>query len=136
MRTTAGQEPIVPFHLRISGGDLLLERVGDRVGVGCMVDSCSGCDNCPAGQEQFCRNGFAGTYGGVDRDGSVTQGGYATHFVVDEHFVLRVPDGIPFEAASSLMCAGITTNCPLRRWNASPGAGLPSPAWAVSGTLP
>jgi uncharacterized zinc-type alcohol dehydrogenase-like protein len=95
--------------------------VGDRVGVGCMVNSCRECVNCRAGLEQYCENGNVGTYGIVDRDGTVTQGGYSTHIVVDQDFVLRIPDAIDLAVAAPLLCAGITTYSPLRHWNAAPG---------------
>jgi uncharacterized zinc-type alcohol dehydrogenase-like protein len=103
------------------GSDVTRHRVGDRVGVGCMVNSCRECDNCRAGQQQYCLEGNTGTYGAVDRDGTVTQGGYSTHVVVVEDFVLRVPQSIPYEAAAPLLCAGITTYSPLAHWNAGPG---------------
>jgi uncharacterized zinc-type alcohol dehydrogenase-like protein len=96
--------------------------VGDRVGVGCMVNSCRECAACLAGEEQYCSNGNIGTYASVDRDGTITQGGYSTHVVVDEDFVLRVPEAIPYEAAAPLLCAGITTYSPLRHWKAGPGS--------------
>jgi uncharacterized zinc-type alcohol dehydrogenase-like protein len=96
--------------------------VGDRVGVGCMVNSCRECDNCRAGEEQYCLNGNVGTYASVDRDGTITQGGYSTHIVVDEDFVLRVPESIPYEAAAPLLCAGVTTYSPLRHWNVGKGS--------------
>jgi len=95
--------------------------VGDRVGVGCMVNSCRECVNCRAGLEQYCENGNVGTYGIVDRDGTVTQGGYSTHIVVDQDFVLRIPDSIDLAVAAPLLCAGITTYSPLKHWNAAPG---------------
>jgi uncharacterized zinc-type alcohol dehydrogenase-like protein len=95
--------------------------VGDRVGVGCMVDSCRECDNCKRGEEQYCTTGNTGTYASVDRDGTVTQGGYSTHIVVNEDFVLRVPEALDFAKAAPLLCAGITTYSPLRHWNAGPG---------------
>ena len=95
--------------------------VGDRVGVGCMVNSCRTCDNCLAGEEQHCLAGHTETYGSVDVDGTVTQGGYSSHIVVDQDFVLRLPDSIPFERAAPLLCAGITTYSPLRHWGAGPG---------------
>jgi uncharacterized zinc-type alcohol dehydrogenase-like protein len=95
--------------------------VGDRVGVGCMVNSCRECVNCRAGLEQYCENGNVGTYGIVDRDGTVTQGGYSTHIVVDQDFVLRIPDAIDLAVAAPLLCAGITTYSPLKHWNAAPG---------------
>ncbi|CAN5206985.1 NAD(P)-dependent alcohol dehydrogenase [soil metagenome] len=103
------------------GPDVTLHKVGDRVGVGCMVNSCRECANCLAGQEQYCLNGNTGTYTAVDRDGTITQGGYSTHIVVVEDFVLRVPEGIPYESAAPLLCAGITTYSPLAHWNAGPG---------------
>ncbi|BBE24087.1 hypothetical protein MN0502_29700 [Arthrobacter sp. MN05-02] len=71
--------------------------------------------------EQYCLNGNTGTYAGVDRDGSITQGGYSTHIVVVEDFVLSVPESIPYDAAAPLLCAGITTYSPLAHWNAGPG---------------
>lgn len=103
------------------GAEVTTHAVGDLVGVGCMVDSCRECDACTAGHEQYCERGFTDTYTATDRDGSITQGGYSSHIVVDEHFVLRIPEGIPVEAAAPLLCAGITTYSPLRRWNAGPG---------------
>jgi uncharacterized zinc-type alcohol dehydrogenase-like protein len=118
--------PLVPGHEIVGvvaevGPAVTGHRVGDRVGVGCMVDSCRECANCLAGQEQYCRGSMTPTYGGVDRDGTVTQGGYSTHVVVDGDFVLRVPDGIDPAAAAPLLCAGITTYSPLRRWGVGPG---------------
>ena len=103
------------------GGEVTRHAVGDRVGVGCIVYSCRECENCLAGEEQYCLRGMTGTYGAVDRDGTVTQGGYSTHIVVDEDYVLRLPETIPFERAAPLLCAGITTYSPLRHWNAGPG---------------
>jgi uncharacterized zinc-type alcohol dehydrogenase-like protein len=103
------------------GAEVTRHAVGDRVGIGCMVNSCRECVNCRAGQEQYCLVGNTPTYAGVDRDGSITQGGYSTHIVADEDFVLRVPASIPVEAAAPLLCAGITTYSPLAHWNAGPG---------------
>ena len=103
------------------GSDVTRHAVGDRVGVGCMVNSCRECENCLAGEEQYCLKGNVGTYANVDRDGSITQGGYAQKVVVDEDFVLRVPEAIPYEKAAPLLCAGITTYSPLHHWNAGPG---------------
>nr|WP_314844569.1 NAD(P)-dependent alcohol dehydrogenase [uncultured Microbacterium sp.] len=103
------------------GPEVTKYKVGDRVGVGCMVNSCGECRNCLAGDEQYCLNGMVGTYGAEDRDGTITQGGYSTGIVVVEDFVLRIPDEIPFEKAAPLLCAGITTYSPLKRWNAGPG---------------
>ena len=96
-------------------------RVGDRVGVGCMVDSCRTCDNCEAGLEQYCLNGATMTYNGIGRDGRPAYGGYAQEIVVDENYVVRVPDGLALDEAAPLLCAGITTYSPLRHWNAGPG---------------
>lgn len=118
--------PIVPGH-EIAGivtqvGDAVTKfGVGDRVGVGCMVDSCGDCENCKHGDEQYCLKGNTLTYGSVDRYGQYTQGGYSTHIVVPENFVLRVPEGIELDVAAPLMCAGITTFSPLHHWNAGPG---------------
>ena len=104
------------------GTDVTKHAVGDRVGVGCMVNSCRECVNCKAGEEQYCLKGNVGTYAAVDRDGTITQGGYSTHVVVDEDFVLRVPETIPYEAAAPLLCAGITTYSPLSHWKVGPGS--------------
>ena len=103
------------------GADVTLHKVGDKVGVGCMVNSCRECENCLAGEENYCLTGNTGTYTAVDRDGTITQGGYSTHIVVVEDFVLRVPDAIPFDKVAPLLCAGITTYSPLKHWNAGPG---------------
>jgi len=103
------------------GSDVTRFAVGDRVGVGCLVNSCGECANCRAGEEQHCLEGAVGTYAATDVDGTITQGGYATSIVVTEDFVLRVPDAIPYEKAAPLLCAGITTYSPLRHWKAGPG---------------
>jgi uncharacterized zinc-type alcohol dehydrogenase-like protein len=118
--------PLVPGHeiagiVAEVGSEVTRHAVGDRVGVGCMVNSCGQCKNCTAGDEQYCVNGMVGTYGATDRDGTVTQGGYSTHVVVTEDFVLRIPEGIELDAAAPLLCAGITTYSPLHRWGAGPG---------------
>ncbi len=103
------------------GPEVTTYQVGDRVGVGCMVNSCGTCVNCVAGDEQYCRNGTVATYGSLDRDGTITQGGYSTGVVVVEDFVLRIPDSIPFARSAPLLCAGITTYSPLKKWGAGPG---------------
>ncbi|MFB2580434.1 NAD(P)-dependent alcohol dehydrogenase [Herbiconiux sp. P15] len=103
------------------GDGVTKHALGDRVGVGCMVNSCRECTNCLAGMENYCLKGNTQTYTSVDRDGTITQGGYSTHVVVDEDFVLRVPESIDYAAAAPLLCAGITTYSPLRHWNAGPG---------------
>lgn len=86
-----------------------------------MVDSCGECENCQKGEEQYCLKGNIPTYAGVDKYGEPTQGGYSTHIVVIEDFVVRIPDNIELDVAAPLLCAGITTYSPLNRWNAGPG---------------
>ncbi len=118
--------PVVPGHEIVGlvtevGSDVTTHAVGDRVGVGCMVNSCGRCENCRNGDEQYCVEGMVPTYAGTDRDGTTTQGGYSTHVVVDAGFVLRVPEGLDPAAAAPLLCAGITTYAPLRHWGAGPG---------------
>jgi uncharacterized zinc-type alcohol dehydrogenase-like protein len=103
------------------GAKVTRHSVGDRVGVGCFVDSCRDCVNCRAGEEQYCLSGATSTYNSVGRDGLPTAGGYSTSIVVDENYVLRIPDGIPLDAAAPLLCAGITMYSPLRTWKAGPG---------------
>ncbi|MFC4099418.1 NAD(P)-dependent alcohol dehydrogenase [Paenibacillus xanthanilyticus] len=120
------QYPFVPGHeiagiVAEVGPEVTKYAVGDRVGVGCMVDSCRECANCHKGEEQYCLHGMTGTYGSVDRYGQYTQGGYSTHIVVTEDFVVRIPDGLELDAAAPLLCAGITTYSPLRHWGAAPG---------------
>jgi uncharacterized zinc-type alcohol dehydrogenase-like protein len=95
--------------------------VGDRVGVGCFVDSCRECENCKSGLEQYCTGGgMVVTYHAVIKDGEKTYGGYSGAIVVDENYVLRIPDSVPLDAAAPLLCAGITLYSPLRHWNAGP----------------
>lgn len=119
--------PIVPGHEIVGrvagvGADVTKFRIGDLVGVGCMVDSCGHCEACEEGYEQHCLEGMTGTYGGVDRiDGTPTQGGYAEAIVVKEDFVLHVPENLDLKGTPPLLCAGITTWSPLRNWNAGPG---------------
>jgi uncharacterized zinc-type alcohol dehydrogenase-like protein len=96
-------------------------KVGSRVGVGCMVNSCRHCGPCEAGMEQYCENGNVLTYGSKDRDGSITQGGYSTFNVVDEDFVIAIPDAIDLAHAGPMLCAGITVYSPFRRWSVGPG---------------
>jgi alcohol dehydrogenase (NADP+) len=103
------------------GPEVTKHAVGDRVGVGCMIDSCGECRYCQAGEEQFCVKGNIGTYGAIGTDGQVTQGGYSTHIVVTEDFVLRIPDSLDLDVAAPLLCAGITTYSPLNRWAAGQG---------------
>ena len=119
--------PVVPGHEIVGvatevGSGVTRHKVGDRVGVGCMVNSCRECANCRNGDEQYCLEAGVPTYAGTDRDGTTTQGGYSTHVVVDADFVLSVPESLDPAAAAPLLCAGITTYSPLKRWGAGPGA--------------
>ncbi|BBX03487.1 alcohol dehydrogenase [Mycolicibacterium moriokaense] len=119
--------PLVPGHeiagvVTEIGSEVTKFKIGDRVGVGCFVDSCRECAQCRAGEEQYCTNpGMVGTYNGIGRDGERTQGGYSGAIVVDENYVLHIPDSITLDAAAPLLCAGITMYSPLRHWNAGPG---------------
>ncbi|KAA0091482.1 NAD(P)-dependent alcohol dehydrogenase [Mycolicibacterium sp. P1-18] len=105
------------------GSDVTKYKVGDHVGVGCFVDSCRECDNCKAGLQQYCtgEGGMVGTYNATERDGTPTYGGYSQAIVVDENYVLRIPDSIPLDKAAPLLCAGITLFSPLHHWGAGPG---------------
>ena len=109
-------------HVTEVGSEVTKHKVGDRVGVGCMVNSCGECEYCLRGDEQYCAKGNTGTYASVDpADGTVTQGGYSQAVVVTEDFVLRVPENLDFSKVAPLLCAGITTYSPLRHWGAGPG---------------
>jgi len=122
--------PVVPGHeiagvVTEIGSQVTGFKVGDHVGVGCFVDSCRKCDNCRVGLEQYCTGGgMVGTYNAVGPDGQPTQGGYSGSIVVDENYVLHIPDSLPLDAAAPLLCAGITTYSPLRHWNVGPGTRL------------
>lgn len=123
----AGIFPMVPGHeiagvVAGTGAEVTRYAVGDRVGVGCFVDSCRECEYCLRGDEHYCTEGSTETYNGLDRSGEPTYGGYSTHVVVNERYALRIPDGIELAAAAPLLCAGITTYSPLRHWNAGPGS--------------
>jgi len=121
------QYPMVPGHEIVGtvtavGGGVTKYKVGDRVAVGCLVDSDLTCEQCKAGHEQFCATGGTLTYSGIDRqDGSLTQGGYSQHIVVREEFVCRLPDSLDIAKAAPLLCAGITTYSPLRKYKVGPG---------------
>jgi uncharacterized zinc-type alcohol dehydrogenase-like protein len=121
----AANYPLVPGHeiagiVSEVGSEVTKYRVGDRVGVGCMVDSCRECVNCKAGEEQYCLKGNVGTYGGM-LDGKPTDGGYSEKIVVDENYVLGIPEGVELDVAAPLLCAGITLYSPLKHWGAGPG---------------
>lgn len=119
--------PCVPGHEIVGrvtrvGAEVEKFKTGDLTAVGCMVDSCGKCDNCKAGQEQYCLSYPTFTYNGQDNIlGGHTFGGYSTSIVVDEAFVLRVPEGLDLAATAPLLCAGITTYSPLRHWKVGPG---------------
>ena len=122
--------PVVPGHeiagiVTEIGSAVTTFKVGDRVGVGCFVDSCRTCKNCKAGLQQYCTGGgMTGTYNAVGKDGQPTHGGYSGSIVVDENYVLRIPDALALDAAAPLLCAGITTYSPLRHFNVGPGTRL------------
>nr|WP_211106202.1 NAD(P)-dependent alcohol dehydrogenase [Nitrospirillum iridis] len=119
--------PMVPGHeiagiVTAVGSAVTKYKVGDKVGVGCFVDSCRQCEYCRQGLEQFCVQGMTGTYNALERDGkTLSQGGYSGAIVVDENYVLRIPDNLPLDAAAPLLCAGITLYSPLSHWKAGPG---------------
>lgn len=120
--------PVVPGHEIVGtvsavGDKVSRHKVGDRVAIGCMVDSCMECDHCEQDLEQYCKQGMVGTYGGRDkRDESITYGGYSDKIVCREEFVLKVPDALPMAEAAPLLCAGITSYSPLKTWNVGPGS--------------
>lgn len=120
--------PLVPGHEIVGlvtaiGNGVKKYQVGDRVAVGCMVDSCQECDHCHQGEEQYCRHGMTPTYGAPDRiSGEITQGGYSKHIVVREEFVLSLPAELDISRAAPILCAGITTYSPLKTWNVSAGS--------------
>lgn len=119
--------PMVPGHeiagvVTQVGAKVTKFKVGDKVGVGCMVDSCRHCSPCERGLEQYCEEGMTGTYNAMERDKSAaTQGGYSDKIVVDENYVLKMPSNLPLDAAAPLLCAGITLYSPLMHWKAGPG---------------
>jgi len=127
--------PMVPGHEIVGhvlavGKNVTNFAVGEKVGVGCMVDSCRSCRNCRRGEEQYCSTGSVFTYNGrykfphceeyTPDGGAHTYGGYSQHIVVDKDFVLHVPDNLPFEAVAPLLCAGITTYSPLIHFGLQP----------------
>jgi uncharacterized zinc-type alcohol dehydrogenase-like protein len=119
--------PMVPGHEIVGhvtavGARVQKFAIGDRVGVGCMVDSCRVCEACHSGEEQFCVRGASMTYNGFEQDGrTMTFGGYSQRITVDEAFVVRVPEAMPLDRAAPLLCAGITTYSPLKRFGCGPG---------------
>jgi alcohol dehydrogenase (NADP+) len=119
--------PMVPGHEIVgrvikTGDQVTKFKVDQLVGVGCFVDSCRGCPQCKADQEQYCEKGMSPTYNGYEQDGKTpTYGGYSTQIVVDENYVLRVSPKLALEGVAPLLCAGITTYSPLRHWNVGKG---------------
>lgn len=119
--------PVVPGHEIIGmvtavGKAVTKFKVGDHVGVGCLVDSCRHCASCEEGLEQYCEEGATLTYDSFDRhDGKLLFGGYSESIVASERFVLRIPEGLDLKGAAPLLCAGITTWSPLRHWNVKAG---------------
>jgi len=119
--------PVIPGHEIIGhvvavGSKVTNFKKGQKVGVGCMVDSCQECNSCKEGLEQFCENGMTATYNSPDQHlGGHTYGGYSEEIVVDEKFVLNVPENLDIKAVPPLLCAGITTWSPLRQWNVQKG---------------
>ncbi|MGH8041049.1 MAG: NAD(P)-dependent alcohol dehydrogenase [Rudaea sp.] len=119
--------PCVPGHEIVGtvtavGAAVKGFKVGDAVGVGCLVGSCGHCNSCKDGEENYCENGFVGTYNGPAVEGGHTFGGYFTGIVVDEKFVLHIRHKDNLAAVAPLLCAGITTYSPLRHWNVGPGS--------------
>ena len=118
--------PMVPGHEIVGnvsqvGLQVTRFKVGDKVGVGCFVDSCRDCDACRQGVEQYCSNVLT-TYNGIEKDGKTsTQGGYSNKIIVNENYILRMPDNLVTEHAAPLLCAGITLYSPLIHWKAGPG---------------
>ena len=118
--------PMVPGHeiagvVSAVGKKVTKYKVGDKVGVGCFVDSCRTCPECKSGLEQYCTVGTIWTYNARDKEGKPTYGGYSDKIVVDENYALRMPDNLPLDACAPLLCAGITLYSPLKHWNAGPG---------------
>lgn len=119
--------PAVPGHELVGkvtqvGSEVSRHKVGDIVGVGCLVDSCRTCAECQAGEEQFCDR-FTGTYGSLEKDGETpTYGGYSERITVDERFVLKIGAGLSPAGAAPLLCAGIATYSPLRHWGVKAGS--------------
>lgn len=120
--------PMVPGHEIVGrvadvGMHVTRFKVGDAVGVGCFIDSCRECEPCRIGEEQYCDQGMTGTYNSLERETRApTFGGYSRRITVNEDYVLRIPEALPLDRAAPLLCAGITTYSPLKRFGAGPGS--------------
>jgi uncharacterized zinc-type alcohol dehydrogenase-like protein len=118
--------PMVPGHeiagvVTAVGSKVTKFKVGDKVGIGCFVDSCRECEQCKDGLEQYCAVGAVWTYNAKEKNGEPTFGGYSDKIVADENYVLRLPDNLPLDAVAPLLCAGITLYSPLKHWQTGPG---------------
>src|SRR5690606_34647751 len=120
--------PLVPGHEIVGritkvGSKVTRFKEGDLAGIGCFVDSCRHCPSCQEGLEQYCEEGMVGTYNAVDKrnDNAITYGGYSTQIVVDENYVLKVPENLELSRVAPLLCAGITTYSPIMQWKIGEG---------------
>jgi uncharacterized zinc-type alcohol dehydrogenase-like protein len=118
--------PMVPGHeiagiVTAVGSKVTQFKIGDKVGVGCFVDSCGTCEQCKEGLQQYCVHGAIWTYNAIEKDGAPTLGGYSDKIVVNENYVVRMPENLPLDASAPLLCAGITLYSPLKHWQAGPG---------------
>ena len=119
--------PMVPGHeiagtVTSIGSSVTKFKVGDKIGVGVFVDSCSTCENCKQGLQQYCLEGMTGTYNQLERDGkTVAMGGYSNYFVINEDYAVHIPANLPLEGVAPLLCAGITLYSPIKHWNVGPG---------------
>lgn len=122
--------PLVPGHEIVGrvtkvGNEVTKFKVGDLAGVGCIVDSCRKCDHCHEGEEQFCENGWTVVFNSPDKKhGGITYGGFSESIVVDENYVVHVPETLDLPSAAPILCAGITVYSPLKHWNAGPGKNI------------
>jgi alcohol dehydrogenase (NADP+)/uncharacterized zinc-type alcohol dehydrogenase-like protein len=122
------QYPQIPGHeiagiVTAVGKNVTKFKVGDKAGVGCMVNSCMQCDSCKNGEEHHCQTGFTGTYGVPEKSSPtrISQGGYANNIVVTEHFAIKIPNNIDLQYAAPLLCAGITTYSPMMKYKIKKG---------------
>lgn len=122
--------PIVPGHEIVGrvtniGAEVTKFKVGDLAGVGCIVDSCRECDHCHDGEEQFCEKGWTVVYNSPDsKHGGITYGGFSESIVVDENYVVHIPDTLDLASAAPILCAGVTVYSPLKHWNANPNKNI------------